>query len=75
MMRRSFTLLNGNWREQGISYLKYLNVCTEALHSAMKESRRVKYERYSSPGYVAQKPDGAGGIETVNKVPAHTNEY
>ncbi|ESL07116.1 hypothetical protein TRSC58_05201 [Trypanosoma rangeli SC58] len=75
MMRRSSTLLNATWREQGISYLKYLNVCTEALHSAVKESRRAKYERYSAPGYVAQKPDGAGGVEVINNVPSHTNEY
>ncbi|KEG10015.1 hypothetical protein DQ04_04301050 [Trypanosoma grayi] len=74
-MRRSCALLNATWREHGISYLKYLNVCTETVHSAVKESRRAKYERFSKPGYVAQRPDGAGGNETINKVPSQTTDY
>ncbi|CBH15526.1 Mitochondrial ATP synthase epsilon chain, putative [Trypanosoma equiperdum] len=75
MIRRSCALLSSSWRDHGISYLKYLNVCTETLHSTVKESRRAKYERWSKPCYTAQRPDGAGGQETIDKVPIHTKDY
>ncbi|KAH9582254.1 ATP synthase [Trypanosoma melophagium] len=75
MMRRCTVLLNPTWREQGISYLKYLNVCTETLHGTVKECRRQKYVRFSATNYLSQKPDGAGGNELVKNVPASTTDY
>ncbi|KPI89248.1 hypothetical protein ABL78_1671 [Leptomonas seymouri] len=73
MLRRSLTALN--WRDQGISYLKYLNVCTETLHMAVKDKARSKYTKFSSPNYISIKSDGAGGIEEIKKVPAFTKDY
>ncbi|KPA79915.1 hypothetical protein ABB37_04973 [Leptomonas pyrrhocoris] len=73
MLRRSFTMLN--WRDQGISYVKYLNVCTETLHMTVKEKAQGKYSKFSSPNYVAIKSDSAGGVEEVNKVPIFTKDY
>lgn len=73
MLRRSCALMG--WRDQGISYLKYLNVCTEALHMATKEKVRAKYVRYSTPNYVALKPDKAGSFDEIKKVPVKTSEY
>lgn len=73
MLRRTLSMLN--WRDQGISYVKYLNVCTESLHMAVKEKSRGKYVKFSSPNYTAIKGDGAGGIEEVKKVPIYTKDY
>lgn len=72
-MRRTFSLMN--WRDQGISYVKYLNVCTEAVHMATKDKANAKYSRFSSPNYVALKSDGAGSMEEFKKVPAFTKDY
>jgi hypothetical protein len=74
MLRRSAVSLS-NWREHGISYLKYLNVCTDALHASVKESRQAKYQKYSIPGYVAQKPDGQGTFVKVDTVPSEISQY
>lgn len=73
MLRRSLRMLN--WRDQGVSYVKYLNVCTETLHMTVKDKARAKYAKFSSPNYVAIKSDGAGGVEEVKKVPAFTKDY
>lgn len=73
MLRRTARALN--WRDQGISYVKYLNVTTEALHMATKERVRAKYTRFSSPNYVAIKNDGSGAMEEVKKVPAFMKDY
>lgn len=73
MLRRTITVMN--WRDHGITYVKYLNVCTEALHMATKEKAKAKYDRYSTPNYVAIKPDGQGSTEEVKKVPAFTKDY
>ncbi|KAK7196707.1 Mitochondrial ATP synthase epsilon chain [Novymonas esmeraldas] len=73
MLRRSVTALS--WRDHGISYVKYLNVTTEALHMSTKEKSRAKYARFSTPNYVAVKNDGAGAMEEVKKVPAFTKDY
>lgn len=73
MMRRSVALMN--WRDQGISYVKYLNVCTEALHMATNDKVRPKYERFSKPNYTALKADGSGTFEPVTKVPSFTKDY
>lgn len=73
MLRRTVTVMN--WRDQGVSYLKYLNVCTEALHMATKDKAHAKYERFSIPNYVALKPDGQGSTEEVKNVPAFTKDY
>ncbi|TPP42374.1 Mitochondrial ATP synthase epsilon chain family protein [Leishmania donovani] len=64
-----------NWRDQGISYVKYLNVTTEALHMATKDKARAKYSRFSAPNYVAMKNDSTGAMEEVKKVPAFTKDY
>ncbi|KAG5464622.1 hypothetical protein GH5_00071 [Leishmania sp. Ghana 2012 LV757] len=73
MFRRSLTTLN--WRDHGISYVKYLNVATEALHMATKDKARAKYSRFSSPNYVAMRSDNAGAMEEVKRVPAFTKDY
>lgn len=73
MLRRTIAVMS--WRDQGISYVKYLNVCTEALHMATKDKAKAKYERYSNPNYVALKPDGQGSMEEVKKVPIFTKDY
>ncbi len=63
------------WREQGISYLKYLNICTESLHRAVKPAKQAKYQRFSIAAYEAKEPDGQGGTRLVNKVPANYADY
>lgn len=74
MIRRNTIMLNA-WRDQGISYLKYLNICTAALHSTVKESRQAKYVKYSAPGYAAQEPDGTGSFQKREKVPEEISKY
>lgn len=73
-MRRSQICLS-SWRDQGISYLKYLNICTDALHSTVKESRAAKYTKFSNPGYLAQESDGQGTFVKREKVPDHVSKY
>lgn len=74
-MRRSALMLS-NWRDQGISYVKYLNVTTEALHMATKDKNRARYERFSNPNYIAYKPDAnTGTMEELKKVPAFPKDY
>ncbi|AIO02202.1 mitochondrial ATP synthase epsilon chain, putative [Leishmania panamensis] len=73
MFRRSLMALN--WRDHGISYVKYLNVATEALHMATKDKVRARYSRYSSPNYISVKNDGTGVMEEVKKVPTFTKDY
>lgn len=64
-----------SWRDQGLSYLKYVNICTETLHKCIKESKVAKYNKFSVAGYHAQKPDGQGSTERVVKVPAESKDY
>lgn len=64
-----------NWREHGISYVKYLNICTDAVHKCVKESKQAKYTKFSVAAYHAQKPDGSGGIEKIEKVAAQIKDY
>ncbi|KAG5463891.1 hypothetical protein LSCM1_00064 [Leishmania martiniquensis] len=73
MLRRS--AVAQSWRDHGISYVKYLNVSTEALHMATKDKARAKYARFSAPNYVAMKSDTSGAMEEVKKVPAFTKDY
>ncbi|CAJ1035782.1 Mitochondrial ATP synthase epsilon chain, putative [Leishmania lindenbergi] len=73
MFHRSLMALN--WRDHGISYVKYLNVATEALHMATKDKVRARYSRYSSPNYISVKNDGTGVMEEVKKVPIFTKDY
>ncbi|EPY29474.1 hypothetical protein STCU_04368 [Strigomonas culicis] len=75
MFRRSITALSTSWRDQGISYVKYLNVTTETLHTALSEKAKVKYDKFSNPNYVAMRPDGTGTMEEVKKVPTFTKDY
>lgn len=63
------------WREAGISYLKYLNICTECLHKCVKERSQSRYSRFSTPGYITQAPDGVGGYVDARKVPAAVKDY
>lgn len=63
------------WRDQGISYVQYLTVCTAALHKAVKESKQSKYVKFSEVGYHAQEPDGNGTFQKVTKVPATLTEF
>jgi hypothetical protein len=74
-LMRPTLVLCSSWREQGISYVKYLNVGTETLHGIVKDNKRAKYEKFSIPGYVAQEPDGQGSFQKLNKVPAEIKEY
>ena len=75
MFRRSTVALSTAWRDQGISYLKYLNICTDALHSAVKEKSAPKYVKFSVPNYITQEADGAGGFVKVEKVPDTIDKY
>jgi hypothetical protein len=76
MMRRSTVFLS-NWREQGITYLKYLNVCTDALHSTVKEGKAAaKYTKYSAPGFQAMELDSATGLFVKReKIPEEISKY
>mmetsp|Transcript_34265 Transcript_34265/g.53536 ORF Transcript_34265/g.53536 Transcript_34265/m.53536 type:complete len:83 (+) Transcript_34265:28-276(+) len=71
---RTKVCLSNSWRSH-ISYLKYLNVCTTALHKVLKDDKAAKYQRFSAPGYSAQKPDGSGGSIKVDTVPAEIKDY
>jgi hypothetical protein len=74
-LMRSTLVLCSSWRDQNISYLKYLNVTTETLHTIVKDSKRGKFEKFSIPGYLAQEPDGQGLFQKVNKVPIEIKDY
>ncbi len=63
-----------SWRDQGITYLQYLNICTDALHKSVKESKQGKYCKFSVPGYHTQEPDGNGTFQKVTKVPGSVKE-
>lgn len=73
-MAPTAVLLSG-WRDQGISYLKYLNVATEELHKCVTESKSAKYTKFSQVGYNANQSDGAGLFVKADKVPAETSDY
>ena len=74
-LARSTALLEQtNWRSH-VSYLKYLNICTNALHKVVKDDKSAKYTRYSAAGYMAQKPDGQGGFSKIENVPADVKDY
>ena len=76
MMRPSRVLREqDNWRDHGISYVKYLNICTEVLQKCVKDSKRAKYTRFSEIGYKTQKPVEGGGWEPCVKVPAEIKDY
>lgn len=76
MLRCSALLRSSTaWRDHGISYVKYLNICTEALHMTVNSQSSAKYTRFSTPNYVALKPDGTGSMAEVKTVPIHTSEY
>ncbi|CCW67077.1 unnamed protein product [Phytomonas sp. Hart1] len=69
------TLAKMSWRDQGITYVKYLNVCTEALHLCTIPKARAKYERFSNPNYSAYMPESTGGMQEITKVPIFTKDY
>lgn len=76
MLRVSRTLREKeDWRDHGLSYVKYLNVCTDALHKCVKENKQNKYAKQSTVGYIAQQMDGSGGFAKVTKVEASLEEY
>lgn len=75
MIRRSIFSFSGSWRDHGISYVKYLNVCTEALHLAVKPTSSAKYTRFSTPNYAAMKYDNTGAMAPLKTVPAATKDY
>jgi hypothetical protein len=64
-----------NWRDHGISFVKYLNVTTETLHGCVKDSKAAKYTKFSTVGYKAQKPQEGGGWEEFKVVPCETKDY
>jgi hypothetical protein len=72
---RATTPLRAEWRDTGLSYVKYLNVCTSALHKAVKDSRQSKYQRYSVVGYWAQEQDGSGSFKKIERIPAEIADY
>ena len=74
-LMRPTAVLCSSWRDQGISYVKYLNICTETLHTAVKDSKRGKIEKYSISGYMSQTPDGNGQFVKLNKIPEETKDY
>jgi hypothetical protein len=63
------------WRENGITYLQYLNIATETLHSVVKPRAAAKYTKFSQVGYHAQELDASVGVTNVKKViPAEVSE-
>lgn len=74
MMAPTAVLMN-SWRDQGISYLKYLNVATEELHKCVHEAKSARYTRFSQVGYTAAQPDGSGLFTKFEKVPADPADY
>lgn len=41
----------------------------------VKPKLAAKYSRFSTPNYVAVKPDATGAMAPVTKVPAFTKDY
>ena len=66
--------MSENWRNH-ISYLKYLNICTAALHKVVRAEKSAKYQRCSIVAYEAREPDEMGGYRTRTKVPTHIKDY
>jgi hypothetical protein len=74
MLRTSAVALS-SWRSQGLSYVKYLNVATTALHRCVKPSKKAKFAQHSETAYAAQVPDGQGSFTKFEKVPKTISEY
>lgn len=68
-------VLMNSWRDQGITYLKQLNVATEELHKCVSESKAAKYTKFSQPGYCAFQADNQGLFVKFDKVPSEPEEY
>ena len=68
MLRRTCVVAD-SWRSHGITYLQSLNIASAALQRCVKEAKASKYSKHAAPGYFAQKPDGTGGFNKVDKVP------
>ena len=70
---------NESWRDNGISYLKYLNVCTDSLHNCVKESQKAKYEKFAvQGGFYAQKFNAGTSLfepAAIDGVPAKVKDY
>ena len=76
MMRASGVLREQeNWRDSKITYLQYLNVCTETLHSVLKPKAAQKYAKFSVVGHGAQEIDELGLVNPKEGIPAHTADY
>jgi len=77
MMLRATSMLREQetWRDHKVSYLQYLNVCTETLHSVVKAKSAAKYTKYSVVGYQAQVMDQSGQIIIKENVPALSSDY
>merc|ERR1711991_399433 len=72
MFRSSAVLLEQeSWRDNKVTYLQYLNVCTETLHSVLKPAAAAKYKKFSEVGYQSQDV-----VLTVRQdVPKNTEEF
>uniref|UniRef100_A0A7S1W2R5 Uncharacterized protein n=1 Tax=Neobodo designis TaxID=312471 RepID=A0A7S1W2R5_NEODS len=77
MMFRASAVLREQegWRDQGITYLQYLNTCTEATLACLKPQHAGKAGKWATVGYHAQEMDDAGVMQPVEKVPNTTDKY
>ena len=77
MMFRASTVLREQeqWRDQGITYLQYVNTCTEATLACLKPEHVAKSGKWCTVGYHAQVMDDAGVMENIETVPNTTDKY
>ena len=70
---------NESWREAGVSYLRYLNVCTATTHKCMKEGKQKdKYSRFSSVNWQAMQFSSASQLlepAEIKGVPSKLEDY
>jgi len=69
---------NESWREHGISYLKYLNVCTDSVQKCVTDKASAKYSKFAIMGFHAQKFNSSAAIFEpidIDGVPVNVKEY
>ena len=77
MMFRASAVLREQetWRDQGITNLQYLNVCTETTYACLKSEFAAKHGKWNTVAHRAQQLDDSGVVETITTIPSETAEY
>ena len=63
------------WRDQGVSYLQYLNVCTETVHKCVKPAVAGKYNKFTVMNHRATKVDETGATIEIETIPNESANY